>query len=163
MVNFNFPITLVFSDGTEISTNTLDALESTLENVIDDCDEDDDYDFDDDDNTVLLDFLTNGNWIVDEYALADEDFTNNYEGYVFNFDTNMNVVANNGTQLISGIWSIDNTSMNNLLVVLDFGTTTPFDVLNENWTITESEVDRLALEIGSVVNGVLKILVFEKL
>ena len=71
--------------------------------------------------------------------------------------------ANNGVQLISGNWSIDNTDPNNLLVVLDFGATTPFDVLNENWSITESEFDRLALEIGSETNGDLKILVFEKL
>ena len=48
-------------------------------------------------------------------------------------------------------------------VVLDFGSIAPFNVLNENWDIIESEVDRLALEIGSEINGNLRVLVFEKL
>ncbi len=74
----------------------------------------------------------------------------------------MSMSTNNGTQLVSGNWSIDNTNPNSLLVILNFGTTVPFDVLNENWKITESEVDRLALEIGSEINEDLKILVFEK-
>ena len=163
-VNFNFPVLLTAFDGTEITVNSLESLESNIENAIDSCDEDDDYDFNDDDDIILSGFLTDGNWIIDEYVFADEDFTEDYNGYVFNFDDNsMNISANNGGgQSVTGIWSIDNTDPNSLLVVLDFGNTSPFDVLNGNWSITESEFDTLALEI-SETNGDLKILVFEKL
>ena len=45
---------------------------------------------------------------------------------------------------------------------LDFGAVMPFDVLNESWNITESEVGSLSLEIGSEINGDLRILVFER-
>jgi hypothetical protein len=162
-VNFNFPVLLTTFDGTEITVNSLESLESNIENAIDSCDEDDDYDFNDDDDIILSGFLTDGNWIIDEYAFADDDFTEDYDGYVFNFDDNMNISANNGVQLVSGNWSIDNNDPNDLLVVLNFGSTAPFDVLNENWKIIESEVDRLALETGSEINGDLKVLVFEKL
>ena len=46
---------------------------------------------------------------------------------------------------------------------MNFGAVPPFDVLNEKWKITESEADRLALEIDidSIEN--LKLLVFDKL
>ena len=162
-VNFNFPITLITSDDVEINATDLDSLESAIENNIDTCDEDDDFDFDDDDEAVLFAFLTNGNWIIDEYAFDDEDFTEDYNGYVFSFNSTMDVTGNNGTTTISGSWTVDNTDPNNLLVVLDFGAVIPFDVLNESWNITESEVDRLALEIGSEMAGDLEILVFEKL
>lgn len=162
-INVNFPITLITSEGIEIIANSLESLESIIENNKDSCDEDDDFDFDDDDETVLLDFLTNGNWIIDEYAYADEDFTENYDGYVFTFKSSMNINAINGTTTISGSWTVDNTNPNKLLVVLNFGAVVPFNVLNENWKITEIEFDRLALEIGSETAGDLKILVFEKL
>lgn len=162
-INLNFPITLITADNVEIIATDLDSLESTIENNIDTCDEDDDFDFDDDDEDVLFDFLTNGNWIIDEYATDEDDFTENYNGFVFTFNSNTDVNANDGTTNVSGSWVIDNTDPNNLLVVLDFGAVMPFDVLNESWNITESEVDRLALEIGSEVNGDLRILVFEKL
>jgi len=162
-VNFNFPVFLVTFEGTEIVVNSIELLEENLENAINDCDEDDDYDFNDDDDIILSGFLTDGNWTIVEFAFADEDFTEDYEAYIFNFDNNTNMSANNGVQLVSGNWSIDNNDPNNLLVVLNFGVTAPFNVLNENWYITESEVDRLALTIGSETNGDLKILVFEKL
>ncbi|MCH7523722.1 MAG: hypothetical protein IIC74_01615, partial [Bacteroidetes bacterium] len=165
-VNFNFPFSLIKFDGIEVDVNDIESLETNLENAISDCDEDDDYDFDDDDEIILAGFLTDGNWIIDEYVFADEDFTEDYNGYVFNFDdsnSSMNMSANNGVELVTGNWSIDTTDPSNLLVVLDFDSITPFNDLNENWNIIESEVDRLALEIGSEINGDLKILVFEKL
>lgn len=164
IANFNFPVTLIQLDGTEILVSSLELLEDTLEIAIDNCDEDDDYDFDDDDDTVLFDFLTSGNWIVDEYTFADQGFTGDYQGYIFDFENNgMDLSANNGVQIVVGNWSIDNTDPSNLLVILDFGTIAPFDVLNENWQITESEAGRLALQTGSEINGDLKVLVFEKL
>jgi hypothetical protein len=162
-INFNFPITLITFDDIEIIATDLDSLESTLENNIDTCDEDDDFDFNDDDEAVLISFLTNGNWIIDEYVFADVGFTVDYLGYVFTFTNTMAVNAVNGGSNVSGSWTIVNTDPNNLLIVLDFGTVALFDVLSENWKITEIEVNRLALEIGSELAGDLKILVFEKL
>ena len=163
LYDFNFPITLITFDGMEITVNNLEQLESTIDDNIDSCDEDDDFDFNDDDENVLIDFLINGNWIIDEYATDDDDFTENYNGYIFNFESDTNVNANNGVETVSGTWTIDNANPEKLLVVLDFGAVVPFDALNENWKITELEFDRLALEIGSEINGDLRILVFEKL
>ncbi|XCF04764.1 hypothetical protein ABI125_08480 [Tamlana crocina] len=162
-VQLNFPIALITFDGIEIEVENLEALESTIENYIDSCDEDDDFDFNDDDQDVLLDFLTNSNWIIDEFVIADVGQTDNFTGYVFTFLNDGTVNANNGSQNIGGTFSIDDANPNELLVVLGFGTVEPFNDLNNPWKITESEFDTLALEIGSEANGDLEILVFEKL
>ncbi len=51
VVNINFPVVLVLSDGLEISTNNLSELEEVIEIAInDDCDDDDDDDDDNDDD-----------------------------------------------------------------------------------------------------------------
>ncbi|MAL59038.1 MAG: hypothetical protein CMC14_03230 [Flavobacteriaceae bacterium] len=162
-VQLNFPITLITFDEIEIEAENLDALESTIENYIDSCDEDDDFDFNDDDQEVLLDFLTNGNWIIDEFVIVDVGQTDNFTGYVFTFLNDGTVNASNGSQNVSGTFSIEDSNPNDLLVILDFGSVIPFNDLNNPWNITESEFGTLALEIGSEANGDLEILVFEKL
>lgn len=163
VVHLNFPITLMLSDGIEFIVNSLDSLESAIENNIDSCDEDDDFDYDDDDEAVLLNFLTNGNWIIEEYATGDDDFTEDYDGYIFSFNSSMDVNANNGETTVSGKWDVDSRDPNNLLVVLDFAAVEPFEVLNKKWKLTEIEVDMLELEIGSEMAGDFETLVFEKL
>ena len=49
LVSFNFPLTLVLSDSTEVVVHSNDELEDLLEAVEDSCDEDDDDDYNDDD------------------------------------------------------------------------------------------------------------------
>ena len=43
IVSINFPLTLILSDGNTVTVNNISQLEDTIENAIDDCDEDDDY------------------------------------------------------------------------------------------------------------------------
>lgn len=163
-VHINLPITLILSDGIEFIVNSLDSLESAIENNIDTCDEDDDFDYNDDDEAVLLDFLTNGNWIIEEYSKDDGEFTEeDFDGYIFTFNSSMDVNANNGVTTVSGKWNVDNREPNNLLVVLDFAAVEPFEVLNKKWEITEIEADEIELEMGSEMEGDLETLVFEKL
>lgn len=162
-VHIVFPVTLILSDDIEFMVNSLGSLESAIENNNDSCDEDDDFDYDDDDEAVLFDFLTNGNWIIEEYATDDDDFTEDYNGYIFSFSSSMEVIADNGETAVSGKWDVDSRDTNNQLIVLDFAAVVPFEVLNKRWKIREIEVDILELEIGSEMAGDLKTLVFEKI
>ena len=162
IINLTFPITLIDSVDEEVIINNLDDLEDLIEDIMDDCDEDDDFDYNDDDDMVLADFITNGNWIIDEYSEMGEDFTENYINYIFNFEANGNVSANNGQQLVSGTWSIDASNPASSRFILNFEAIPPFNALNQNWLIEESEVGLLALRVGSEPTGDLRILVFEK-
>jgi hypothetical protein len=82
IASFNFPLTLILSDGSELNINNHDELEDALENAIDDCDEDDDSDHNDDDvdNTELKNILMDGQWEI-TYFFDDEDETSDFSGY----------------------------------------------------------------------------------
>ncbi|MDZ7646179.1 MAG: hypothetical protein U5K54_02775 [Cytophagales bacterium] len=49
LVGLKFPVTLIQSNGIELSVKNFDELEDALEDTEDDCDEDDDNDYNDDD------------------------------------------------------------------------------------------------------------------
>ena len=72
IVSVEFPISLVISDGTIFTVNSLSELVNAIQIYMDDCDEDDDYDYNDDDcNSCspleLVDILTNcSGWQVDK-------------------------------------------------------------------------------------------------
>jgi sulfur carrier protein ThiS len=68
----------------------------------------------------------------------------------------------NDGSTISGTWTRYNTNPRTFIILINFSAVPPFDVLNEKWKITESEADRLALEIDTDCTEDLKILVFEK-
>ncbi|WP_143019317.1 hypothetical protein [Salinimicrobium catena] len=162
-VHLNLPIVLILSDGYELMISSLESLESAIENNVDTCDEDDDFDYDDDDEDVLLDFLTQGNWTIEEYTTENGEFTEEYNGYTFSFNSNMDVKASNDETTVSGKWNIESRDTNKLFLVLDFATSAPFEALNQKWEVTEIEVDNLELEIESELAGDLETLVFEKL
>ncbi|TYP77330.1 hypothetical protein [Aquimarina intermedia] len=162
IISLTFPITLINSNDEEITISNLDELENYIEEVMDDCDEDDDFDYNDDDSMVLADFLTNGNWIVDEYSEKEEDLTVNYSNYVFKFETDGTVSANNGQQVVPGSWLIDSSNPASQRFILNFEAISPFEALSQEWLIEESEVGLLALRVGSELTDDLRILVFEK-
>lgn len=92
-------------------------------------------------NTNLTNILTDGQWFVASYFEDSDDQTANYNGYQLDFDNNGTVVATNGSNPNNGTWAVQ--SSGNVLV-LDFGTSTPFSELNDDdWdvlSVTTTEV-----------------------
>jgi hypothetical protein len=90
--------------------------------------------------TDLDDLLTDGTWYVATYLDDGDNETGDYLGYNLTFNTDGTVIADNGTQ-ISGTWMVLNNG-NNLL--LDFGTSVPFEEFNDDWDVlsaTSTQVD----------------------
>lgn len=142
IVNVDFPITLILSDGTEVSVSNLDMLEDIIDDAKDDCDEDDDYDYNDDDcdncNTEqLTDFLTGCNgWYVKDLERNDMDLETQYEGYTFAF-MDGTVTADTSTESFSGTWE-SSGSGNNITVSISFPDLSDF---NGDWILHELEED----------------------
>ena len=144
IISINFPITVVLSDGTQISISSLAELETTIENAENDCDEDDDFDYNDDDcnsctTTQLTDILTScSDWTVDKLerdnSSNDEDY---YTGYVFNFMANGTVTADFGAMNYSGTWSASGSG-NNISVTISIPALAE---CNNIWTLHEIEVN----------------------
>ena len=141
IITLNFPISVILSDGSSMTINSLSELESTIQNAEDDCDEDDDNDFNDDDcdnctPNALEDLLTGcSNWIVDKLERNDVDLEDNYTGYVFNFSSDGSVVAEYDTNQYPGTWSTSGSG-NNITVVIDIPS---LPDCNNNWILHEIE------------------------
>jgi hypothetical protein len=143
IVNVDFPVTLILSDGTEVSVSNLDMLEDIIDDAKDDCDEDDDYDYNDDDcdncNTEqLTDFLTGCNgWYVKDLQRNDIDLEAQYEGYTFAFMADGTVTADTSTESFPGTWE-SSGSGNNITVSISFPDLSDF---TGEWMLHELEED----------------------
>ena len=139
IITINFPITVTLYDGNTIIINSLSELVTTINNFINDCDEDDDYDYNDDDcnnctPNLLTDILTNcSDWIVDKLERDDEDYDDLYDGYTFNFLTDGTIVVNYLSNTYYGTWIASGTA-NNITVVIDIPS---LPYCNNNWYLHE--------------------------
>ena len=147
IVNMNFPIVLILSDGTPKEIQNLDQLEEVIEAFKDDCDEDDDNDFDDDDcenctieKTKAL--LLECSWLIDKVINNDnQDITEQYIGYHLTFFKEGIVKAMNNGNYVMGTWEI--TSLEDrVLVIINFGDLTDFSFTWELYEIEDNnEID----------------------
>ncbi|XLS29162.1 hypothetical protein ACJD0Z_18445 [Flavobacteriaceae bacterium M23B6Z8] len=147
IVRINFPITLVLADGSQITINSLRALEEAIENAIDDCDEDDDYDFNDDDcdnctTDQLAEVLTGcDNWRVDKLERNDVDQEEQYIAFLFSFFEDGTVSVSTNGETLSGTWE-SSGARNNISFVLNIPDLPDF---NDTWIL--HEIDQ---QIGEV-------------
>ncbi|WP_240507414.1 hypothetical protein [Winogradskyella aurantia] len=143
LVGFEFPISIVISDGSEIVINNFNELEEAIDNYDDDCDEDDDYDYNDDDcddctPNQLESVLTScADWYIDDLERNDEDLEDNYSGYLFNFFDDNTLTVTWDDETVDGTWSISGTG-NNITVIFDIP---GFDDINDTWNLQEIEVE----------------------
>lgn len=148
----NFPITIILYNGTEVTINSLEQLETEIENVKDDCDEDDDNDFDDDDNINVSEqefanLLVSCPWKVDELIINDQDLEA-FKDYIFTFNSNGTVIAEYNSNSSNGTWSV--STDNGLRLNLTMDSLTEF---TNNWRLHKIEEeddgkDKIDLRIG---------------
>ena len=104
--------------------------------------------------TLLIDGL----WVVGSYLEDTNNQTSTYNGYTVNFNTDATVVADNGSQ-INGTWSVQNSDSE---LVLDFGSTVPFNEFNDTWDVISSSATQIELRDVSGGNGGTDTLIFNK-
>ncbi|MDY7394714.1 hypothetical protein UMM65_05630 [Aureibaculum sp. 2210JD6-5] len=141
--NIEFPVVVIRSDETEITTNTMPELEAEITAAINACDEDDDYDYNDDDciDCELLEFvdlLTECNdWGINRLTLNSLNLDLLYPLYRFEFDSNGTVrVKLLLLTLFSGTWTATGTGQNIELTISIPGLTEVSNV----WTLTEIDI-----------------------
>lgn len=92
---------------------------------------------------VLIDIMISGSWFVASYLDDGNNQTATYAAYTVDFLSNGSVTANNGSQTLTGSWSVT-VSGSGLDVLLDFGAQVPFDEFNDDWDVegfTETSID----------------------
>lgn len=141
IITFNFPITVILWDGTTVEIQNFTELQSVIEGVIDQCDEDDDNDFNDDDcdectTQQLEDVLTGcSDWMVDKLERDDIDLEDQYVGYLFNFDANGTLTVDESGNQFSGTWESTGEG-NNITVTINIPNLPDF---NDAWNLHEIE------------------------
>ncbi|WP_299337169.1 hypothetical protein [uncultured Psychroserpens sp.] len=148
-VTINFPLTVIYPDGSTQTINNIQELALAIETADDSCDEDDDNDFDDDDcdncTTSDLDtvFADCSEWTVDKLERNDDDLEDNYVGYTFSFASDGTIAVVQGTNNFSGTWSASGSG-NSISVAIDI---TGLPDFNDTWNLHEIEQEPGEVEV----------------
>lgn len=120
----------------------------------------------DDDNSTpsptITSTISQGNWRISYFNDSGNDETSHFTGYSFQFNSNGNLTATKGSDIKNGTWSNGGDDSQSKLVI-NMGSTPPFDDLNEDWHVTSQSSTSIKLEHVSGGNGGTDILHFEKI
>lgn len=93
---------------------------------------------------VILDAMTNGVWIVEQYIENGLNITSDFLNYEFQFYENGKVNATLGTNVVNGTWEAD---VNKYTITSNFGAAVhPVPKLNATWLLTDSYWDYVEAE-----------------
>ncbi len=95
------------------------------------------------DNTKEI--INEGEWKVTYFEDNGENETYYFDGYVFTFNDNGTVVAVNGSQSVSGSWSVKKDD-GHVELDLTFPATANFDELDDDWHVVEQTTSKVVLE-----------------
>lgn len=97
-------------------------------------------------------------WRITNFRQADINHTETFSGYIFEFDSNNLLTSTNGSENLSGTWSVksngnnDESEFDNVGFSIVFTNPTSFADLAGNWkiyTITDSTIELRHSTIGS--------------
>ncbi|MEA1785850.1 hypothetical protein U1E44_07090 [Arenibacter sp. GZD96] len=114
--------------------------------------------------------VVNGDWRITFFFDTDKEETTNFTNFIFSFNDDGTLVATNGNQTVSGVWSVtdsnssddDNPSSSDVDFNIFFATPSNFEELSEDWDILEFSATTIKLTHVSGGNGGTDFLTFEK-
>lgn len=144
LASLNFPVTMVYEDGTTIEVHNNTELENVMKEARNACDEDDDNDWNDDDFTKerLDNLLVSCPWIVHDVLRNSTNLAYDYREYVMVFkeDGVVKVRKRNG-DMLTGTWSTRITD-HGAKITLEFDTLVDFTL---DWFVYEISEGKIKL------------------
>lgn len=98
-----------------------------------------------DDSSNITDIVVNGNWKISLFQEDGSVKTSDYSGYSFIFNSNNTISATKNSLSTNGTWSSGNDDSKSKLVI-NFGSVSPLDELNEDWEILEKSSSIIKLK-----------------
>lgn len=96
---------------------------------------------------LLIDAITNGQWVVQQYIEGTVDITLEFYGHSFQFQENGSVHGMYGSSSVHGTWYGD---INNYSIISEFPSATdPIKKLNGTWKLTDSYWDFVEAEMNT--------------
>jgi hypothetical protein len=113
----------------------------------------------------------NGQWRITYFFDTDEEETDNFTGYIFEFNNGDIVTATDGSNNYSGNWSVthdgshddNHTQFEDIDFNIEFSHPDDFEELSEDWEIISLSDSKIELRHISGGNGGTDLLTFEKL
>jgi hypothetical protein len=111
--------------------------------------------------------MTSSDWVITNFVDSGEDETNNFNGYSFSFNSDGTLVASNGSNMVSGTWSItddgsSDDSNDDIDFNIFFAAPDEFNDLSDDWDIVSKNDTTIVLIDISGGNGGTDHLTFEK-
>jgi hypothetical protein len=116
--------------------------------------------------------VESGTWIIVSYIDSGQDETNDFNGYNFTFGSDGTLTANNGTNTMTGTWSLTHSGNSNddsnsdddidFNIFFPVPETNDFEDLNDNWEIVTHNSNNISLIDVSGGNGGTDNLIFNK-
>ena len=113
-----------------------------------------------------------GTWRVTSYIDSGQDETNDFNGYDFTFGTDGTLTASNGSNTMTGTWSVTDSSNSSddsssdddidFNIFFPVPDTNDFEDLNDDWDIVSYTSTTISLIDVSGGNGGTDTLVFQK-
>lgn len=138
-VAIQYPISLIDSNGVNVTITSNDQLEDVIEDSIDDCDDSPSGGG----STTLSSIIVDGTWYV-SYFFDDTDETSDYAGYNFTFNVSGTATAVKNTTTINGSWSNYIDSGDEKLEFSFDGSV--LDELEDDWEVTEYSATQIRLK-----------------
>jgi len=148
IVQINFPITVALADGTEHTIENMEGLEQAIDNAQNMCNEDDNNDYNDDDCTNcnverITETLQTCSWMAHAVKINGQDNTDQYMNYIFTFNEDGTVIANDNGNELQGTWMIDQTDTG-ILVKINIEGLSDFSF---NWNLHEINEDNSEIDL----------------
>ncbi len=138
------------------------------------CDKDDSNSDDNGNNSAdqVTMIAQQGTWRITNYNDSGQDETNDFAGYSFSFNEDGSLVATNGTNTLTGTWSVDDsndssdddggTDDDDFNIFFPVPEDNDFEDLNDDWDIVSVTNNRIELFDVSGGDGSTDRLTFEK-
>lgn len=105
--------------------------------------------------------ISKGKWEVTYYWDEDENKTEEFTGFIYEFHDGGKATITNLSKKIDGNWSTGNDEQS-IRFYINFGATDPYGELNDNWEVSERTSTRIKLKEDDH-DGSPDYLTFEKL
>lgn len=111
-------------------------------------------------STNITNIVNQGNWRITLYNDSGTDELYHFTGFTFTFSNGTVTAVRNATTVTGTYSTLFDDSKNKFL--LNFGSTIPFEELNDDWHIVEETSTKIRLQDVSGGNGGTDLLTFEK-
>lgn len=93
---------------------------------------------------TIREMIPRNPWTID-YYYSGQDKTSQFNGYQLQFSADGKVTATDGVNYMDGTWSIARDSRRNEVLLMNIQQPN-LQVLNDQWTVTGVDVERLILQ-----------------